>query len=588
MALFFWDFAKVQFADLVRTLPRRQRVRMDGFDATDDSASNTIILSNNGPRGLRVSDLATLAPSEENRVVQTYRYSASVSGTSSRWRFASGVTAGADGYTKINTSNGQWQLLDVLEGRPVDPRWFGATGDGVTDDTTAVQTAITFAVANNKALFFPPGTYLCDTLTIPGRLHMYGAGIGCSTILAKYPYSGGAAASGSAAKGVIEVYAAGTVHNVRIEHLTVSGGFSWSYTASVADNHMRHGIYVYPGGGAFSVRIQNVRAVLTSGHGFSFAGGVFQSSLIDCHAESTGGHSFNVYGDNTIKFEECSGENIPSGRAQFRVNNGHPTFLSCNGIYPGSLINAAIHRVSWGIFGDNAGGVVRAKIIGCNIESFTSYGCYFYGQSFADFDNTSIILSQPCVARAIYHGGWNSTVLPQNGANIYVTDGTWGDPETQTTDNIPLSVEGPQYLCKNEAWPSAINAGVTYQMPRLKATSAGFQNWTLVATHFAAEREYALGPSIAFADSPYTLPFSTRELFVNTSGGNVTVNIANLSDGYRVVRITKVTADANTITVVPPSGTINGGATFVFGATGGIQQRTIYGDRYPGGGWVAA
>jgi hypothetical protein len=37
---------------------------------------------------------------------------------------------------------------------------FGATGDGATDDTVAIQAA--FNSANGKALFFPSGTYLCS------------------------------------------------------------------------------------------------------------------------------------------------------------------------------------------------------------------------------------------------------------------------------------------------------------------------------------------------------------------------------------------------------------------------------------------
>lgn len=43
---------------------------------------------------------------------------------------------------------------------------FGATGDGVTNDTSAVQSAIDFGVANKIAIYVPSGTYLCDKLTV--------------------------------------------------------------------------------------------------------------------------------------------------------------------------------------------------------------------------------------------------------------------------------------------------------------------------------------------------------------------------------------------------------------------------------------
>ncbi len=38
---------------------------------------------------------------------------------------------------------------------------FGAVGDGVTDDTTAIQTAINFG----NVVWFPPGTYICGNIT---------------------------------------------------------------------------------------------------------------------------------------------------------------------------------------------------------------------------------------------------------------------------------------------------------------------------------------------------------------------------------------------------------------------------------------
>lgn len=44
---------------------------------------------------------------------------------------------------------------------------FGATGDGVTNDTTAVQAAITAAATSGAIVYFPAGTYKVTTLTLP-------------------------------------------------------------------------------------------------------------------------------------------------------------------------------------------------------------------------------------------------------------------------------------------------------------------------------------------------------------------------------------------------------------------------------------
>jgi hypothetical protein len=70
---------------------------------------------------------------------------------------------------------------------PVDVRWFGAVGDGTTDDTTALQAALTFGSANAQSVFIPAGTYvISDTLEITSptvsyqSAHVYGEGRGYS------------------------------------------------------------------------------------------------------------------------------------------------------------------------------------------------------------------------------------------------------------------------------------------------------------------------------------------------------------------------------------------------------------------------
>lgn len=57
-------------------------------------------------------------------------------------------------------------------------RGFGAVGDGVTNDTTAVQTALDYMVANGVTIVFPSGRYKVDTdtLTIDGAWSIRGDG----------------------------------------------------------------------------------------------------------------------------------------------------------------------------------------------------------------------------------------------------------------------------------------------------------------------------------------------------------------------------------------------------------------------------
>src|SRR5690606_18805835 len=45
---------------------------------------------------------------------------------------------------------------------PANVKWFGATGDGTTDDTVTLQAAIN-SVPEGVSLFFPEGVYIVST-----------------------------------------------------------------------------------------------------------------------------------------------------------------------------------------------------------------------------------------------------------------------------------------------------------------------------------------------------------------------------------------------------------------------------------------
>lgn len=78
--------------------------------------------------------------------------------------------------------------LEVKGPRPwVDVRAYGAKGDGVTDDTVAIQAAINAMVASGLAgiVYLPAGGYkITSGLTINARLWLMGAGMASTTIIA--------------------------------------------------------------------------------------------------------------------------------------------------------------------------------------------------------------------------------------------------------------------------------------------------------------------------------------------------------------------------------------------------------------------
>ena len=69
---------------------------------------------------------------------------------------------------------------DIATQRPwSDVRAFGAKGDGVADDTAALQAAINFAAERHAVAYFPPGSYkITSRLRIPPNASLQGVGVG--------------------------------------------------------------------------------------------------------------------------------------------------------------------------------------------------------------------------------------------------------------------------------------------------------------------------------------------------------------------------------------------------------------------------
>ena len=98
----------------------------------------------------------------------------------------------------INEINAGMQPLQLCY---VTPQMYGAVGDGITDDTSAVQDAID--AADKIGVYFPAGDYLVSSLTLQDRTVLYGEP-GSNIIQA----------------GSALIFDATSLKNVKIENLT--------------------------------------------------------------------------------------------------------------------------------------------------------------------------------------------------------------------------------------------------------------------------------------------------------------------------------------------------------------------------------
>lgn len=74
----------------------------------------------------------------------------------------------------------------MIDTAPINVRDYGAIGDGVADDTSAIQAAIDAAtlVGASKSVFVPTGTYKVTALSVPEGMNIYGEGVRSSKLIA--------------------------------------------------------------------------------------------------------------------------------------------------------------------------------------------------------------------------------------------------------------------------------------------------------------------------------------------------------------------------------------------------------------------
>jgi hypothetical protein len=151
--------------------------------------------------------------------------------------------------TSDAAGNASWQTPGVVSGVDyINVRSKGATGTGTTDDTVAVQAAITAAAnAGGGVVYFPVGQYLCTpgattpALTVPSNVRLVGAGRKASVIV-----KGGNGVLISMSGPGTDVSGATHCRYSSLEHLAINGGGRQGLALQLyyADNLLFRDVYI--------------------------------------------------------------------------------------------------------------------------------------------------------------------------------------------------------------------------------------------------------------------------------------------------------------------------------------------------------
>jgi hypothetical protein len=111
------------------------------------------------------SQLASRPGLRDGEFVHTAGFAAAGDGGGSRWRFALGVSAGANNVDKRNASNGQWQL--IWDGCVFLADWAGVPRDGIADALAGLHACLAIGGKTFTLKLGPSSYRTTGKLTVP-------------------------------------------------------------------------------------------------------------------------------------------------------------------------------------------------------------------------------------------------------------------------------------------------------------------------------------------------------------------------------------------------------------------------------------
>jgi hypothetical protein len=288
----------------------------------------------------------------------------------------------------------------MIKSAPVNVRDYGATGDGTTNDTTAVQAALTAAKAGSKVLYFPKGNYLVEeALYLDRGLTVYGDGIASTGILrtslsptsingnniyAVFYVEGGWNHISDMSVSGVAGSTTGTVNGIQFgANIAAKGSIK-----NMAINYMLNAIIETAG--VFLTTFDNIQAV-SCGYGFMFTSTSQKTSLTlnQCYAANTGSAYVMKFVDYSV-IQSCAADNCNWGTTSGNpYGTGYGDPASGIGIYHFDQCDVTItHTGAEGSYGN---GVFSMQNSFITINDMFSYDCRSrYVPNYASYPNYAV------------------------------------------------------------------------------------------------------------------------------------------------------------------------------------------------------
>jgi hypothetical protein len=341
---------------------------------------------------------------------------------------------------------------DILPGdnTSYDVTGFGAVGNGVADDTIAIQAALDATEAlGGGNVYFPEGTYLASVIKIPTKVTVRGDGIGATILKQKDNTSGDfiTLKSGSAVNvGLFDFSVDGNKANQSTANYGVkldnSSGGSGLIPRHRAENlyitnckGTGFSLYVYTKGSF----VNNVDCYSNDVYGFELSGA--DSAVSNCVAGQSGSEGFRISGSSAIY------SNLRSWYSG-RLVSGSPGFIFRNSqdIIATGLYSQENSGHGFSLYGQS--GPLNGISISCISDSDNASGGTYSGMALANVTGANIILKVVKFSGSIGTAYNGLSILGDSfGSNITVSvnDGAiTGQPVIDNNGSNNVTINGDE------------------------------------------------------------------------------------------------------------------------------------------------